>query len=116
MDDPSSNAPNKSARRVVADTVPVMSLRYYKVLKRIDSGCSGDVYVAKNQVTSGLVAVKVVPKGGKSLGTLNEQKALVCASGSPLLLEIEASFHDKHNFYIITARYFMFFICRLSLT
>ncbi len=80
------------------------------VLRCLGDGSSGEVYLVRENDTSGLSALKVIPKR-KLSGTLlaietviAERNLLLDLRGDDFILQIRACFHDSRNYYLVTVR------------
>ncbi|KAF9497556.1 hypothetical protein BDN71DRAFT_591021 [Pleurotus eryngii] len=79
------------------------------LVRSLGHGASGSVYAARlGRVHGSNVAVKIISKKDMEpsvlQAVLNEQAALKRLIGLPRVLQMEASFHDAGNFYIVTVR------------
>ncbi|PFH47038.1 hypothetical protein AMATHDRAFT_50599 [Amanita thiersii Skay4041] len=91
---------------------PVISTGDFEFKCVLGAGAQGRVYAATSSVAGSkkLLAVKVMNKRtvyhqNVALSTLLEQIALKQVRGSKFILELEASFHDTENFYLVTPFY-----------
>ena len=82
----------------------------FTVLRCLGDGSSGEVYLVRENDTSGLYALKVIPKR-KLSGTLlaietvmAERNLLLDLRGNDFILQIRACFHDSRNYYLVTVR------------
>ncbi|KAF7440114.1 hypothetical protein PC9H_000458 [Pleurotus ostreatus] len=80
------------------------------LVQSLGHGASGSVYAARlGRVHGSNVAVKIISKKDMEpsvlQAVLNEQAALKRLIGLPRVLQMEASFHDARNFYIVTSLY-----------
>ncbi|TFY56009.1 hypothetical protein EVG20_g9105 [Dentipellis fragilis] len=86
-----------------------VGLRDFRAVKKLGSGASGVVYLAKHNGSNKLFAIKKMEKeflDAAAVGMLvHEQRALRAVRGDACALQLEASFHDAENFYLITAFY-----------
>lgn len=80
----------------------------FTVLRCLGDGSSGEVYLVRENDTSGLYALKVIPKR-KLSGTLlaietvmAERNLLLDLRGNDFILQIRACFHDSRNYYLVT--------------
>ncbi|KAI9466634.1 kinase-like domain-containing protein [Lactarius psammicola] len=80
----------------------------FTVLRSLGDGSSGEVYLVRENDTSGLYALKVIPKR-KLSGTLlaietvmAERNLLLDLRGNDFILQIRACFHDSRNYYLVT--------------
>jgi serine/threonine protein kinase len=83
-------------------------LENFTVLRCLGDGSSGEVYLARENDTSGLYALKVIPKR-KLSGTLlaietvmAERNLLLDLRGNDFILQVRACFHDSRNYYLVT--------------
>ncbi|KAH9054166.1 kinase-like domain-containing protein [Lactarius vividus] len=83
-------------------------LEDFTVLRRLGDGSSAEVYLVRENDTSGLYALKVIPKR-KLSGTLlaietvmAERNLLLDLRGNDFILQVRACFHDSRNFYLVT--------------
>lgn len=83
------------------DTVRNLQLR-----RILGKGAQGQVYLAHGPDPSKLVAVKVNPKHATQCVRmlLQEQRLLHRLRDCHFVLDLQASFHDSENFYIVTVR------------
>jgi serine/threonine protein kinase len=83
------------------DTVRNLQLR-----RILGKGAQGQVYLAHGPDPSKLLAVKVNPKHATECVRmlLQEQRLLHRLRDCPFVLDLQASFHDTENFYIVTVR------------
>jgi serine/threonine protein kinase len=86
----------------------VPRLDNFTVLQRLGDGSSGEVYLVRENESSGLYALKVIPKR-KLSGTLlaieavmAERNLLLDLRGNDFILQIRACFHDSKNYYLVT--------------
>ncbi|KAF4576226.1 hypothetical protein EYR40_000466 [Pleurotus pulmonarius] len=80
------------------------------LVRSLGHGASGSVYAARlGRVQGSNVAVKIISKKDMEpsvlRAVLNEQAALKRIIGLPRVLQMEASFHDARNFYLVTSLY-----------
>lgn len=82
-------------------TMKVDDLRFIKFLGK---GASGQVHLAKDTISKGTLAIKVVRKEGKDehacQALMREKETLQLLEGIPFLCSLEASWSDSLNFYI----------------
>jgi hypothetical protein len=101
----STTAINPSTTTLV-DAPRVHQLQDFLIIEKLGSGASGTVYKAKSQLTSSILALKVIRKNNLSLSQLedvvSEQVALRRMDGHLGFLQLESSFHDSENFYLAT--------------
>ena len=85
-------------------------LENFTVLRCLGDGSSGEVHLVRENDTSGLYALKVIPKR-KISGTLlaietvmAERNLLLDLRGNDFILQVRACFHDSRNYYLVTVR------------
>jgi len=76
----------------------------FRVIRFLGEGTSGKVFFVKDRISNARLALKVVPKVGKSEYTLNvvveERNMMEKLSDSPWFVKLWASWHDSANLYI----------------
>ncbi|KAH9037692.1 kinase-like domain-containing protein [Lactarius pseudohatsudake] len=83
-------------------------LEDFTVLRRLGDGSSAEVYLVRENDTSGLYALKVIPKrklSGSLLAietVMAERNLLLDLRGNDFILQVRACFHDSRNFYLVT--------------
>ncbi|KAA1475446.1 kinase-like protein [Dentipellis sp. KUC8613] len=102
--------PHTKAVRYGTPITPLSTgLRDFRAIKKLGSGASGVVYLAKHTGDNKLYAIKKMEKeflDAAAMGMLvHEQRALRAVRGDACVLQLEASFHDAENFYLVTAFY-----------
>jgi hypothetical protein len=82
----------------------VLDVRDLGVIRFLGEGTSGKVYFVKDRISKAKLALKVVPKAGKSEYTLNvlveERELMEKLSDSPWFVNLWGSWHDSANLYI----------------
>jgi hypothetical protein len=103
-----SPTPSNASTETLVEGPPAISADDFHVLARLGQGAHGTVWKVKHKVTGRISAMKIVCKAGLSASQLvcimNEQECLKRAIGIEGVLQLEASFHDNHNFYLVTVR------------
>ena len=82
------------------------TIRNLQLRRILGKGAQGQVYLAHGPDPSKLLAVKVNPKHATECVRmlLQEQRLLHRLRECPFVLDLQASFHDTENFYIVTVR------------
>ena len=79
-----------------------------RVVRFLGEGTSGKVFFVKDRISNAKLALKVVPKAGKSEYTLSvvvdERDIMEKLSDSPWFVNLWASWHDSANLYIAMVR------------
>ena len=82
----------------------VLDVKDLSVIRFLGEGTSGKVYFVKDRISKAKLALKVVPKAGKSEYTLNvlveERELMEKLSDSPWFVNLWGSWHDSANLYI----------------
>ena len=82
----------------------VLDVKDLTVLRFLGEGTSGKVYFVKDRISKAKLALKVVPKAGKSEYTLNvlfeERELMEKLSDSPWFVDLWGSWHDSANLYM----------------
>ena len=82
----------------------VLDISDLNIIRFLGEGTSGKVYFVKDRISNAKLALKVVPKAGKSEYTLNvvvdERELMEKLSDSPWFVNLWGSWHDTTNLYI----------------
>ncbi|KDR66583.1 hypothetical protein GALMADRAFT_232442 [Galerina marginata CBS 339.88] len=93
----------------VADAPRLMNTMDLQVIRFLGEGTSGKVYFVKDRISKSKVALKVMPKAGKSEYTLSviqqEREIGAKLSDSPWFVNLWAAWHDEANLYIAMIAY-----------
>ena len=105
----------ESPRVSTTDGPRVLDVKDLSVIRFLGEGTSGKVYFVKDRISKAKLALKVVPKAGKSEYTLNvlveERELMEKLSDSPWFVNLWGSWHDSANLYIaMVSRRFYFSI------
>ncbi|KIM38003.1 hypothetical protein M413DRAFT_249543 [Hebeloma cylindrosporum] len=96
--------------RVSSTKAPrILDVNDLNVIRFLGEGTSGKVYYVKDRISKAKLALKVVPKAGKSEYTLNvlvqERELMEKLSDSPWFVNLWGSWHDSANLYIAMTAY-----------
>jgi hypothetical protein len=88
------------------DGPSALSVHDFDILGPIGAGSFSTVHKVKHTATGRISALKVIPKADLCKDRLvcveQEQECLKRAIGMKGVLQLEASFHDSNNFYLLT--------------
>jgi serine/threonine protein kinase len=82
----------------------------FTIISSLGDGSSGTVYIARENDTGGLYALKAILKRkpcGKELridSVMTERDTLLDLRGDDFILQLRACFHDSRNYYLVTVR------------
>ncbi|KAI0043166.1 kinase-like protein [Auriscalpium vulgare] len=101
-------SPLSPSTRFPWDT-PSHPLEFFRTIRTLGQGGSGTVYLIQDKITTELFALKIISKLGMDAEdvefALREQRTLCKMRDTHNILSLKASFHDRTNFYFITAYY-----------
>ncbi|KAF8334556.1 kinase-like domain-containing protein [Amanita rubescens] len=109
---PALSSPTSDVSRVSFSEPRVVNIRDFELLEFLSKGSSGQVYLARDHISSKKVALKVIRKVAGEWDhplmaqiLIEEKKIMASLQGSDWFVQLEASWHDTNNIYLAMMYY-----------
>ena len=98
------SSPSLTANGFVSPAKRTLTLKDFVIFPPISSGSWGSVFGARHCRTGIPIFIKRATKPSlfPNSNALKERGMLLALAGTPGILELLGSFHDQHNFYLVT--------------
>lgn len=101
----------KASQRTLQSSTPTLpaviklNIDQFSVIRHLGSGATGRVFEVEDRISGKHTALKVIQKsllkGGQDWNVIREQRAFVRNAGNLHAIQLDASFHDTANFYLV---------------
>lgn len=104
---PALSSPTSDVSRIPFSEPRVVNIRDFELLDFLSKGSSGQVYLARDNISSKKVALKVIRKVAGEWDhplmaqiLVEEKKIMASLQGLDWFVQLEASWHDTNNIYL----------------